>query len=372
MKKILFVIIDFKIGGAQNALIKHINLLNSEKYNIIVVSLTGLGEEYQNIENKNIEVYNLNIRKNLISIFKIYDLYKYIKKLSPDIIHSWMYHADLIGGIVGKFANVPKIIWGVRSADFLTENTNFTLKLVFKMCALVSGKVPDLVVYNSQKGLNFHQALGYSSCKSEVIYNWIDCDEFKPRTFSKRMLLKKLNVKGNKKLIGHVARLDPLKNHLGFIEFAYQLSSLSDDYVFIMIGEGVSSSDSIIKSIIEHKIENKVYILPKCNKINKIMPAFDGTVITSFSEAFPNVMIESLACGVPCFSTLVGDAKQINYNEDWVINSFSMEELAGACHRHFELGPEIRMEISSKLVKYCKTNFGSLSYSKMYNEHYNF
>ena len=48
-------------------------------------------------------------------------------------------------------------------------------------------------------------------------------------------------------------------------------------------------------------------------------------------------MIESLACGVPCFSTNVGDAKQINFDGEWVINSLSMEELAKVCQNYFEL-----------------------------------
>ena len=61
-------------------------------------------------------------------------LFRYIKTVSPDIVHSWMYHADLLGGIIAKIANVPKIIWGVRSADFLNQNTKITLESLLNLC----------------------------------------------------------------------------------------------------------------------------------------------------------------------------------------------------------------------------------------------
>ena len=57
MKKILFMIVDFEIGGAQNALVRHINLLDKKKYRISVVSLTGKGTLHKKILYKNIEFY---------------------------------------------------------------------------------------------------------------------------------------------------------------------------------------------------------------------------------------------------------------------------------------------------------------------------
>ena len=65
-------------------------------------------------------------------------------------------------------------------------------------------------------------------------------------------------------------------------------------------------------------------------------------------------MIESLTCGVPCFSTNVGDAKQINYDSQWVINSHSMFDLACVCHEYFELDVSERKKLSAGMVEYCK------------------
>ena len=81
-------------------------------------------------------------------------------------------------------------------------------------------------------------------------------------------------------------------------------------------------------------------------------------------------MIESLACGVPCFSTNVGDAKQINFDEEWVINSLSMEELAKVCQNYFDLDLVRRQEISLQMVDYCRDKFGGAVYSKTYDQIY--
>ena len=118
MRKILFIIVDFEIGGAQNALVRHINLLDQDKYEISIVSLTGKGELHKNIRFKGIKILNLNLRSSAFSLLALFRLYKFIGQCSPDIVHSWMYHADLLGGVIAKIAGVPNIIWGVRSADF--------------------------------------------------------------------------------------------------------------------------------------------------------------------------------------------------------------------------------------------------------------
>lgn len=370
MKKILFIIVDFEIGGAQNALVRHINLLSAKKCKIFVVSLTGKGNLKNKINNKNVEFYDANLGKNLNLFLSILKLFRYIKKVSPDIVHSWMYHADLMGGIIAKIASVPKIIWGVRSADFLNQNTKITLRLTFKLCVLISRVVPHLVIYNSNKGASFHKIAGYRAGKSLVVPNWIDCEEFKPCTETKSFLLGKLKITESKKIIGIVARLDHLKNLLGFIEFAHLLSQTNDDYLFVMIGEGIVDNHDINQMIKKKKLADKVFTLPSCDKINKIISAFDATIITSISEAFPNVMIESLACGVPCFSTNVGDAKQINFNEEWVINSSSMKELAKVCQDYFELDLVQREEISHNMVDYCRDKFGGVLYARTYDQIY--
>ena len=137
-----------------------------------------------------------------------------------------------------------------------------------------------------------------------------------------------------------------------------------------MIGEGIVDNHDINQMIKKKKLTDKVFTLPSCDKINKIISAFDATIITSISEAFPNVMIESLACGVPCFSTNVGDAKQINFNKEWVINSSSMEELAKVCQDYFELDLVRREEISHNMVDYCRDKFGGVLYARTYDQIY--
>ena len=46
------------------------------------------------------------MKKNFMIIFKMFRLFLILKKLKPDIIQTWMYHSDFLGGIIGRLAGV--------------------------------------------------------------------------------------------------------------------------------------------------------------------------------------------------------------------------------------------------------------------------
>ena len=116
------------------------------------------------------------------------------------------------------------------------------------MC--ISRTVPNLVVFNSHQGANFHKISGYRCDRLLVVPNWIDCEEFKPCEQNRKKLSEKLKIE-YKKIIGIVARLDRVKNHMGFLEFAQQMCQFNEKYLFLMIGEGILRSIEIKRTIAE-------------------------------------------------------------------------------------------------------------------------
>lgn len=117
-KKILHIITGLNDGGAEGVLTR---MCLAEPQNHQVISLMDMGKYGYILQDADVSVYCLNLNTKFISIKKIIELYGIIKKNRPNIVQTWMYHADLIGGIVAKIARVPNIFGGFVMVIYLKE-----------------------------------------------------------------------------------------------------------------------------------------------------------------------------------------------------------------------------------------------------------
>lgn len=344
--------------------------LDKKRYDATVVVLTDSGYLGGSIRDLGIPLVSIGMKKSSFNIFLLYRLYREILDIYPDVIHTWMYHSDLIGGLIAKLIGTKRIVWGVRSADFFSSDTPLSTKLIVKVCAWLSSSIPDVILYNSHKGLDFHNRLGYAPSKSRVIYNGVDIDRFTAKDSSRIELRSKLNVKYDTKIIGIIARYDYLKNHEGFIEMASYIQDGAKDYHYLMIGDNIVNNRLLISLLQERNLSEKFHLIDSVSDIENIIAGLDVVVITSSSEAFPNVLIESMACGVPCFSTDVGDVRDIVYNTDWVVPVGGMAELASLCIQYLSLDESsvkiIKTEMSDHTCKRFNSTVTVRNYESVY------
>ena len=357
--KLIFIIVSLNTGGAQSILIRMLKNINKEKFKVYVISLTDKGELGDTITNLGFPLLTLNMKKNCSIFSSLFKLIKLMKKIKPDIVHTWMYHSDLIGGLAAKILGVKLIIWGVRSADFFSPATPISTKFIVKVCAFLSNFLPDKIVYNSYKGQEFHHSIGYQPKKSYLIYNGVDTNKFKSNTSSSKLLKNRLKIDVNKKVIGLIARYDYLKNHEGFIEMASYIIKEDKSFHFLMIGDYVKDNSIMLQALKKKKLEKKFHLLDNVNEVENIISGLDAVVITSTSEAFPNVLIESMSCGVPCFSTDVGDVKKIIHDHEWVVPVNDMKQLANVCIRYFDYKEKHKKLVKQEMINRTHKVFSS-------------
>ena len=111
-----------------------------------VISLSDVGEIGLRIQALGIPVEPLGMRRGVLSPRLFFRLVGRLKSLKPDVVHTWMYHADLLGGLAARLAGVPAVGWGIRASNLDRDKTNLSSLAVIGVCARLSRWVPDRIL----------------------------------------------------------------------------------------------------------------------------------------------------------------------------------------------------------------------------------
>ena len=330
---ITFIITGLSTGGAEMMLLKLLERLDAARFSPHVISLTSLGEIGPRIQALGIPVEALGMKSGMIPNPIIFArLVRRLKALKPDIVQTWMCHADLVGGLAARMARVPAIAWNIRHSSLSRDQTKWTTRAVVHLCAKASRRIPDRIVCNSQTARDIHIRIGYDPNRFAILPNGFDLSRFYPDLESRHAVRLELGIPDNAPLIGLIARFDPQKNHQGFFETASQLHHQHPAVHFLLAGSGIADSNSVIREWVQrYGIAEVTHLLGLRQDIPRLTAALDiASSSSSYGEAFPNVIGEAMACGVPCVVTDVGDSAYILGDTGRVVAPGDMTGLAAA------------------------------------------
>ncbi len=322
--KLIFIAPDINSGGAENILFNVAKTFN--KKDIVLISLTDIGFYGSKLKNDGYQLYPLYMKKNIFVIFKFIYLIILIFKYKPKIVHTWLYRANLIGGIAAKIVGVNKIYWTIHH-DF--EYSNLIRMLEMKILILFSYVIPDKIIFGSNISKKNHILNGYIKYKSIIINNGVSTKIFKPNLKLRRELRKVLGIEEDCLLLGNIARYHPLKDHETLFKALKILKNKGLNFKCILIGSGFSNNIKKFKERINfYELSQNLIIYGQTFKINEIINAFDLNILTSKKECSPISLLESMSTGVPCISTNVGDASQLIMNTGWTVKISDFKSLA--------------------------------------------
>ncbi|EET81501.1 glycosyltransferase, group 1 family protein [Acinetobacter radioresistens SK82] len=308
MKKIVHVIIGLNVGGAE-LMLKRLVLHSQQKGNLHheVISLTDLGAIGQDLKEAGIRVYTLNM-SSLLSIFSIYfSLKKLLKEIKPDIVQTWMYHADFLGGLAAKSLDIQKIIWGIRTTD-VTQGASRLTVVLRKICAKLSYSVPTDIVCAAHVSKDVHIKIGYDASKMHVIPNGFELDKLVATEEDRNKIRQEFNIPKEATVIGSVGRFNVVKNQIFFVEVANQLVKTYPKLIFMLIGrDNTIENSELMNWLRKYNLINNFRLLGQRNDIPACLKAMDIFCLHSKTEGFPNVLGEAMGLGVMAVSTNVGD-----------------------------------------------------------------
>jgi glycosyltransferase involved in cell wall biosynthesis len=370
--RIVHIITGLSTGGAEMSLYRLLSGLSPE-YLPYVISLTTIGEVGKRVQELGIPVEPLGMKGNIIDPFLLVRLTRKLKVLKPDLVHTWMYHSDLVGGLAARIAGAHALVWAIRNSNLDGDKTKWTTRAVVRICAFLSRRMPDKIISCSHTARDIHVAVGYDDSRFVIIPNGFELSCFRPDAVAYAEVRQELGIPVDAPVIGIVGRFDPQKNHQGFIEAAGILHAHCPDVHFVMIGKNLENNNPLIAGWIQHaEIENVTHLLGLRDDIPRLTASFDIAVSSSsWGEAFPNVIGEAMACGVPCVVTDVGDAAYIVSDTGRVVPPGDMKRLAGAMKDLLALSPADRGVLGARARNRVAENFEMGSVVRQYESFYN-
>jgi glycosyltransferase involved in cell wall biosynthesis len=276
------------LGGAARQLLLLCTLLKEEvAIEIISLDVDGpLLERYQR-DFPNISVID-STRYSKFTIVR--KLCKLIKGNHPDIVITWLYKADILGGIATKLIGKIPIIWSVRNSSI--PNFGFTEKLLLK---ILSRFVPECVVANGSPATEFHKTMGYPHKKMTTIPNLVSPWTSEVKSNSK-LLTDKRPI--NSLRVGIAARQVAGK---GILETISAISDLPESFPEITLTiSGQSSPESEGWRSTGFYAEHEVRVMKSDHELAEWFASLDIYLLASTSwESQPNSLIEALSVGCP-------------------------------------------------------------------------
>jgi glycosyltransferase involved in cell wall biosynthesis len=357
---IVHVTTGLESGGAEMMLCK---LLEGCKHSTgirhSVVSLRKGGFLSERIRATGVEVAELDLKPGSIAIGATFRLVDAVRRQRPNIIQGWMYHGNLAATVAKcvRLRSCP-LIWGVRHSPGTLQDEKTMTRIMIRTGAHLSF-LPAAIVYCSLESARQHESLGYRTIKRVYIPNGFDTDAFQPDAGAKARLTAEIGVDQRTCIIGVVARFHPQKDYRNIIAAAALLSKNMSDVHLILVGEDVDRKNpKIMEMITSFAVEDKVTLLGERRDIARLMPGFDLLCSGSaWGEAFPNVIGEAMASGVPCVTTDVGDSALILGGAGAVVPPRDPNALAHALSRLIALGPEGRRRLGQEGRQRVVENF---------------
>jgi len=355
--KVLHVITGLSASGAENALYNLLQGGLAARADHHIISLTDEGAVGPRIRALGVPVTALGMRKSLPSVRGVVQLRRTVRAFLPDVIQGWMYHGNLAALLARFRANGrPALAWNVRHSLYDLAYEKPMMRQVIRTNRWLS-PAPQAVLYNSRLSRKQHRAFGFSSRNARIIPNGVNLRRFAYSPEAGRRVRSELGIPGDAPIVGHVARLHPMKDHANFLRAAASLAARHPEVHFLLSGIDVVWENKALAELVPEEMQGRFHMLGERSDVPDLMSAMDVFCLSSWAEAFPNVLGEAMATGVPCVATDVGDSADIVDDTGVVVPPRDANALVDGIERLLMMPPEGRRVLGAAARARVQANY---------------
>jgi len=330
MIRVSHVITGLGAGGAEAMLLKIVESCRRREIESHVISLTDRGVMAARLEEAGATVSAVGLSRSPLAVpAAVFSMRRRLRSLKPDIVQTWMYHADLIGGLGAKLAGVPAVLWNVRQSNLRGGMNRRSTILTMSLCARLSASVPKRIITNSSAAVASHRDIGYESSRFVVIPNGFDTIRFRENPGHRSSVRQELGIGTDRIVVGCVARWDPQKDVKGLVQASARVLKMRPDVEIVICGRELDESNRVLTGwVSESGLGDRFHLLGHRDDIDRIIPSFDIAVSSSVGEGFANTIGEAMSCAVSCVVTDVGDSAYVVSDTGIVVPPGDPEALA--------------------------------------------
>lgn len=340
MITVLHVITGLGVGGAEMMLAKLVSGSDRARYRHVVASMVDGGPVADPIRAAGVAVYELGMQRGVPTAGALRRTRALLRAVRPDVIQGWMYHGNVLASVASTFLGVP-VLWNVRSGGQDAHR-------VAEWARHLSWQ-PVGVVVNSERGRDFHHALGYRPRVWWVIPNGFDLCAFRPDPAARAAVRAELGVSADTPLVGVVARFDPQKDHRTFCHALHVARARVPTLRAVLAGTDCTPANAGLGAWLrEAGVSDAVHLLGRRADVAGVINALDVVASSSNGEGFSNAIGEAMACAVPAVVTDVGDSAAVVGDAGTVVPARDPEALGRAIADMISLPPNARAEIGQR------------------------
>ncbi len=354
----LHIITGLSTGGAERALYNVLAGGLAQSGNSAVLSLGDEGAYGRKIRDLGVPVYTLGMQRGVPGPLAIRRLRRLVRSLRPAIIQGWMYHGNLAAWLAQRMApGRPALAWNIRQSLYGLSGEKRLTRQVIRANRRLSGG-PDALLYNSRLSRQQHEIFGLCSDKGQVIPNGFDLAALGPEPMGASVVRASLGISEAALVIGHVARFHPMKDHARFVRAAVRIAQSRKDIHIVLVGRDVVAANAALSSQVPESLRTRFHWLGEREDVQDLMRAMDLFCQSSWSEAFPNVLGEAMATGVPCVATDVGDSAFIVGDTGVVVPPGDDNTLFNGLMTLLDKAPAERRALGRGARERIETHFG--------------
>lgn len=287
---ILYVITELFKGGAEKNLCCLAKALQGE-YRLSVVCLYGKGRIAEELGSAGVDVRCIELRRSW-HFYRIRRLIKHIREFQPDILHTFLFHANIAGRYAGWRAGVPVVISSVRVAE---RERGYHLTVDRWTSGLVDVEV---CVSEAVRRFTMEEA-GIPESKLTVIPNGIDVSEYGTGPSP-----------SGAPVVTFVGRLHTQKGVDILIRAARTILRDNPKTTFNIVGEGPEKKalkDLAAREDVSERIRFTGFVAD----VGNVLAASHLLVLPSRWEGMPNAVLEAMACARPVVASNVDGCSEV-------------------------------------------------------------
>lgn len=319
-----------EFGGAERQLIDLAAGLQRNGHEVVLLTFYPGGEMLNDADKAGVRIVSLDKRGRWDVVPFLVRLARQLRKERSDVVHGYLGLANALL-VLMKPLHRARVVWGVRSSTMEMANYSWIQKFDAWIERTLS-RFPDLIIANSNAGREAAIGRGFPPNKFEVIHNGIDLDRFMFDAEGRKRLRAEWGIADNDVLIGRIGRIDPQKDYPTFLKAAAIVQPQDHRVRFVTVGNDRPGQERVLRTQAESLgLNGRLTWAGARGDMPAVYSALDLSVSSSaFGEGTPNVVAESMACGVPCVTTDVGDSALAVGDPDAVVPRSDPEALAAA------------------------------------------